>query len=79
VFCILMYQAFFNFSEAFYEYKHSHFDEGQWLESSEAIDCHLSHAGTRVWWRHPKRRALPGDFSDLESERLTRIEEKVSK
>jgi len=33
VFCILMYQAFFNFSEAFYEYKHEHFDEDQWLES----------------------------------------------
>ena len=33
VFCILMYQAFFNFSEAFYEYKQTHFDEDQWLES----------------------------------------------
>ena len=74
-----MYKAFFGFSEALYEYKHEHFDENQWLESSEAIDLHLSHAGTRVWWRHPKRRALPGDSSDFVSDWLTRIEEKVSK
>ena len=79
VFWMLMYKAFFTFSEAFYEYKHAHFDEDQWLESSEAIDWHLSHSGARVWWRHPKRRAFPSDFSDLVSERLTRIEEKVSK
>jgi hypothetical protein len=76
-FWMLMYKAFFTFSEAFYEYKHAHFDEEQWLESSEAIDWHLSHAGAREWWHHPQRRAFPSEFTDLVSERLTRLEKKV--
>lgn len=79
VFWMLMYKAFFTFSEAFYEYKHAHFDEDQWLESSEAIDWHLSHNGARAWWHHPKRRAFPSDFSDLVNERLTLLEDKLSK
>ena len=79
VFWMLMYKAFFTFSEAFYEYRHAHFDEEQWLESSEAIDWHLSHTGARDWWHHPQRRAFPSDFTDLVSERLTRLEEKVRK
>ena len=74
---MLMYKAFFTFSEAFYEYKHAHFDEEQWLESSEAIDWHLSHAGARDWWHHPQRRAFPSEFTELVSERVTRLEEKV--
>jgi len=76
-FWMLMYKAFFTFSEAFYEYKHAHFDEEQWLESSEAIDWHLTHTGARDWWHHPQRRAFPGEFTDLVGERLTRLEEKV--
>ena len=76
-FWMLMYKSFFSFSEAFYEYKHAHFDEEQWLESSEAIDWHLSHAGARDWWHHPQRRAFPSEFTDLVSERLARLEEKV--
>lgn len=79
VFGMLMYKAFFTFSEAFYEYRHAHFDEEQWLESSEAIDWHLSHTGARDWWHHSQRRAFPSDFTDLVGERLTRIEEKVRK
>ena len=79
VFWMLMYKAFFSFSEAFYGYKHAHFDEEQWLETSEALNWHLSHAGARDWWRHPRRRAFPSDFTDLVGERLTRLEEKISK
>ena len=75
VFWIMMYKAFFTFTEAFYEYKHAHFDEAQWLESSEAIDWHLSHPGARAWWRHPKRRAFLSDFTDLVNERLTQLDE----
>lgn len=49
VFGMLMYKAFFVFSEAYYEYRHAHFDEEQWLESSEAVEWHLSHPGARAW------------------------------
>jgi hypothetical protein len=76
-FWMLMYKAFFTFSEAFYEYKHAHFDEEQWLESSAAIDWHLSHPGARDWWQHPERRAFPSEFTDLVSERLARIQQKL--
>lgn len=79
VFWMMMYKAFFTFSEAFYEYKHAHFDEEQWLESSEAIDWHLSHPGARAWWRHAKRRAFPSDFTDLVNERLTQLDERMGK
>jgi hypothetical protein len=78
VFGMLMYKAFFTFSEAFYEYRHAHFDEEQWLESSEAIDWHLSQPGARAWWRHPHRRAFPREFTDLVTERLSRFEHAVS-
>ena len=71
-----MYKAFFTFSEAYYEYRHAHFDEGQWLESSEAIDWHLSHIGVQDWWRHPRRRAFPNDFEDLVEERLQELVER---
>lgn len=70
VFGMLMYKAFFTFSEAYYEYRHAHFDKTQWLESSEAIDWHLSHPGARAWWKHPKRRKFPAEFVSLVSARL---------
>lgn len=75
VFGMLMYRAFFTFSEAYYEYQHAHFDEGQWLESSEAIDWHLSHPGTRTWWNNPKRRKFPKEFVDLVASRLEKLAE----
>lgn len=73
VFGMLMYKAFFTFSEAFYEYKHAHFDEEQWLESSEAVDWHLAHAGARDWWNHPNRRAFPSEFTELVAKRLNQL------
>jgi hypothetical protein len=75
VFGQLMYKAFFTFSEAYYEYRHAHLDERQWLESSEAIDWHLSHSGVQDWWRHPRRRAFPKDFVALVEKRLEKLEQ----
>ena len=57
VFGMLMYKAFFTFSEAFYQFRHAHFDEEQWLESREAMDWHLSFPGARTWWQHSHREA----------------------
>ena len=73
VFGMLMYKAFFTFSEAFYEYRHAHFDEEQWLESSEAINWHIAQKGVQDWWSHPQRRDFPEEFTDLVQQRIEKL------
>lgn len=75
VFGMLMYKSFFTFSEAYYQYRHAHFDEAQWLESREAIDWHLARSGARAWWHDPRRRRFPDDFTRMVEERLQAITE----
>jgi len=74
LFGMLMYRAFLTFSEAYYEYRHAHFDKEQWLESSEAVDWHLTHPGARDWWSHPKRREFPVEFVDLVASRIEKLD-----